>query len=207
MDSLSLRHPFTALVAGPTNSGKTFFLKNVLKNCESVIHPAVDKIVWFYGVYQDIFNDIPNVTFVEGLPSNFKDHLGKNTIFIIDDLMVECGSDKRLTSLFTRGSHHYNLSIFFVVQNLFHKGKEFREITLNAHYLFLFKSRRDLNQINYLGRQLYPRNTKFFLEVYTDATKNAYSYLLIDLRPETEENMRLRTKILPGENMCIYQQK
>jgi hypothetical protein len=121
--------------------------------------------------------------------------------------MSECGSDKRLTHLFTRGSHHLNLSVIFITQNFFHKGKEMREITLNAHYILLLKNRRDMSQIMHLGRQLYPKNTKFFQEVYEDATKNPFSYLFIDLRTDTPEELRLRTQILPNQTQYIYQIK
>nr|DAC81383.1 TPA_asm: FtsK [Parasteatoda house spider adintovirus] len=207
MESLRLKAPFTALICGPTSCGKTHFLRNFLKYHTQLIFPKIDTIVWFYGIYQDLYDEIPNVTFVEGIPENFNNYLGKNTLFILDDLMSECGNNKRITDLYTRGSHHMNISIITVSQNIFHKGKEFREISLNSHYLFLFKSRRDVSQISHLGRQLYPRNLKFFLEVFEDATKKPYSYLMVDLKPETEENLRLRTKILPGEEMCVYQMK
>jgi len=80
-------------------------------------------------------------------------------------------------------------------------------VTLNAHYLLLCKNRRDMSQINHLGRQLYPRNLKFFQEVYEDATKKPYSYLLVDLHSDTPENMRLRTQILPNQTQYVYQTK
>lgn len=207
MESLRLRAPFTCLICGGTSSGKSWFLKDFLKFHSELIYPKIDKIVWFYGIYQDLYNEIPNVTFVEGIPENFNSYRGRNTLFILDDLMTECGNNKQITNLYTRGSHHLNISVITVSQNIFHKGKEFREISLNSHYLFLFKSRRDVSQISHLGRQLYPRNLKFFLEVFEDATKMPYTYLMIDLRAETDENLRLRTKILPGEETCVYQLK
>lgn len=205
MEVLRLQHPFTALIAGPTGCGKTEFVKRLLQHQGEVISPPLEHVVWFYGIHQSLYDEIENVTFVEGLPSNFREYVSGRTLFVIDDLMTECGSDKKLTHLFTRGSHHYNVSVIFITQNIFHQGKEMREISLNAHYLFLFKSRRDVNQITYLGRQLYPSKLKFFQEVYMDATKSPYSYLMIDLKPETKEELRLRAKILPGDSQVIYQ--
>ena len=166
-----------------------------------------DKIVWCYGIYQSLYDEIPDVTFIEGLPSNIREHLGKNTLVIIDDLMSEGAKDKRLTHMFTRGSHHLNMSVIFITQNFFHKGKEMREITLNAHYLILCKNRRDLSQIRHLGMQLYPKNFRFLEEAYYDSTRNKFSYLLIDLHSETPEEMRLRTNIFPGETQIVYQPK
>jgi UDP-N-acetyl-D-mannosaminuronic acid transferase (WecB/TagA/CpsF family) len=44
-----------------------------------------------------------------------------------------------------------------IVQNLFHRGKHHRTISLNAHYMVLFKNQRDVSQIMALAHQMYPR--------------------------------------------------
>ena len=44
---------------------------------------------------------------------------------------------------------------------------------------------------------MYRGKSKFVVDVYKDATKEPYGYLLIDLRPETDENYRIRTKMFP----------
>lgn len=207
MEVSKWKHPFTCIIAGPTGCGKTYFVRDLLKYKREMFSIIPDKIVWFYGIHQPLYEEIPDVTFVEGPPSNYQEYLGSNTLFIIDDLMSECGGDKRLTHLFTRGSHHLNLSVIFITQNFFHKGKEMREITLNAHYLLLCKNRRDMSQVTHLGKQLFPRNLKFFQEVYEDATKKPFSYLFIDLRSETPEELRLRTEILPNQMQYVYQMK
>ena len=207
MEFPRLQHPFTSVISGATGGGKSYFVRNLLVHKHEMFSTPPDKIVWFYGVYQPLYDEIPDVEFVEGLPANYLSLLGKNTLFIIDDLMIECSKDPRLTRLFTRESHHLNLSIIFITQNFFHKGKEMREVTLNAHYLFLCKNRRDMSQIIHLGKQLYPNHLKFFQRVYEDATKEPYSYLLIDLKPQTPEEMRLRTQILPNQTQYVYQLK
>lgn len=204
MEFPKLQHPFTMVIAGPTGCGKSFFIRDLLKYRREIFSTIPDKVVWFYGIHQALYEEIPDVVFVEGLPTNYREYLGKNTLFVIDDLMSECGRDKRLTDLFTRGSHHLNLSVIFVTQNFFHKGKEMREVTLNAHYLLLCKNRRDVSQITHLGKQLFPRHLKFFQEVYEDATKTPFSYLFIDLRSETPEELRLRSQILPNQKQYIY---
>lgn len=206
MEFPKLQTPFTFVSAGPTGSGKTFFIRELLNHKENMFSIVPDKVVWFYGIHQPLYDEIENVTFVEGLPTDFKDYLGKHTLFIIDDLM-HSSNDKRLSDLFTKGSHHWNLSVIFVTQNFFYKGKEMRDITLNAHYLLLCKNRRDMSQITHLGRQIFPRHVKLFQEVFEDATKNPYSYLFIDLHPNTPEDLRLRTNILPHQTQCVYQFK
>ena len=110
----SFKHPFTAILAGPSQTGKSTFLKDFLSFKNYMIEPVPDKIVWFYGIYQKLYDEIQDVTFVEGFPPNYMEYLGTNTLFILDDLMSECCDNKNLTNLFTKGSHHLNLSVIFI---------------------------------------------------------------------------------------------
>ncbi|GFY77966.1 uncharacterized protein TNIN_243011 [Trichonephila inaurata madagascariensis] len=43
---------------------------------------------------------------------------------------------------------------------------------------------------------MYPSQSKFLLESYEDATKVPYGYLFMELKPETNERLRIRTKQL-----------
>lgn len=158
--------------------------------------------MWCYGEHQTLFNEIEGVEFHDGLPTDINQI--SNALIIIDDLMNELGSDKRLSDLFTKGSHHRNISVIFIIQNLFHKGKEMRNISLNASYLCCFKNVRDKLQIGCLARQMYPTHSKFFLECYRDATILPYGYLFIDLKNETDEKMRMRSGIFPGDKNIVY---
>ena len=67
--------------------------------------------------------------------------------------------DAVIAKLFTKKSHHGNLSVIYIVQNLFHHSKEHRTISLNASYLCLTKNVRDASQIIHLAKQLYLNNT------------------------------------------------
>ena len=75
----------------------------------------------------------------------------KRKLLILDELILESSSDVIL-DLFTDGSHHKNISVIFVTQNVFHKGKVERDISLNTKYLVLFKNPRDRAQIQHLAR-------------------------------------------------------
>ena len=45
-----------------------------------------------------------------------------NNLLVLD-LVEELAGDKKASTLFTRYKHHKNVTVFFVVQNLFKKGK------------------------------------------------------------------------------------
>ena len=127
---------------------------------------------------------------------------GTPTLVILDDLMNE--TNDMVANLFTKISHHRSVSVIYITQNVFHKGKQSRTISLNAHYMVLFKSPRDAGQIGVLGRQLYPENSKFLVAAFKDATSMPHSYLLLDLRPETGEKYRVRANIFNGEKQIVY---
>ena len=113
--------------------------------------------------------------------------------------MREASGSSVIIDLFTKGCHHKNLSVFFITQNIFYKGKNQRDLSLNSHYLVLFKNPRDKAQIRHLAQQMCPQNSKFLVEAFLDATEKPHGYLLIDLKQATPENYRFRTNIFPHE--------
>lgn len=199
-----MNHPFTCIVSGPTGSGKTSLVKSIIE--QKAISPKPKNILWLYAADQPLYKDLTNVKFYQGIPEDIEDRFDKNktNLLIIDDLMTKCHSDERLTRLFSVGSSHMNLSIIFIIHNIFHQGKEMRNISLNSHYIILFKNPRDSLQISTLARQMYPGNSKFLIEAYQDATSKPHGYLLIDCKPKTEDNLRVRTGILPKDIHYVY---
>ena len=119
--------------------------------------------------------------------------VNKRNLIVFDDQMIDTCKDKPIVNLFTRGSHHRNLSVIYIVQNLFHQGKGSRSISLNSHYLVLFKNPRDKLQILTLAKQMYPGQTDFFLNQYEEAVKRPFGYPLIDQKTTTQDNCRLQT--------------
>ncbi len=122
--------PFTGVISGPTGSGKSVFVQRLIKHAETVISPPPDRILYCYGVFQSMFNEMIGVEFNEGLPSLGEFDGSRHTLLIIDDLMHE--TNDVVSKLFTRGSHHTNTSVIFITQNLFHADKVTRTITLNG---------------------------------------------------------------------------
>ena len=115
----------------------------------------------------------------------------KRKLLILDDLMRESSSDFIL-DLFTKGSHHKNISVIFVTQNVFHKGKAQRDISLNTKYLVLSKNPRDRAQMQHLARQ-----------IYLDATREPHSYLFIDLSQACLDEFKFRAKIFPNDGAHV----
>ena len=77
---------------------------------------------------------MPHIEFVKGIPTALEQDsyfdVNKRNLIVFDDQMIDASKDKRIVNLFTRGSHHRNLSEIYIVQNLFHQGKGSRSITV-----------------------------------------------------------------------------
>ena len=101
--------------------------------------------------------------------------------------------------LFTRGSHHRNISVVLITQNLFHQGRNCRDISLNAKYLVLFKNVRDKRQSSYLSNQVLPEDSTVLFKAYLDATKRAHGYPILDLTQDSEDRHRIRNNVFPHE--------
>ena len=145
-------------------------------------------------VYQAIIEHAPcPVTLVKGLPETLEVQFG--SVLIIDDLALD--RTRQIKDWHVRKSHHYSCSVVTVTQNCFELG--FRTISLNSHYLVIHKNPRDGSQILNLSKQLCPGNTNFLCEAYADSTSEPYSYILCDLRQETNNLYRYRSSIFPSE--------
>lgn len=203
---IQLKHPFTMILSGPSGCGKTTFVCNLLKNLK-VINRKINKIIWCNSEVNAIpsqVKNIPNIEFLNNIPENFNNDGDKPMLVILDDMMSDVNSSKKVCELFTRGSHHRNISVISISQNIFHQGKHCRDISLNAKYIVVFKNPRDQTQFLHLARQLYPENTKDLLRVYKEATNKPYGYLLIDLSQGIYEFLRFRTNIFNKSISKLY---
>ena len=146
---------------------------------------------------------IPGIEFVKDIAETLQQDsyfdFNMRNLIVIDDQMIEVEGDSRVVNLFTKGSHHRNLSVIYILQNLFHQGKGNRSISLNSHYLVIFKDPRDKLQILTLAKQMYPGQTAWFMKQYEDAVQRPFGYLFVDIKPTTHDSCRLRTNVLPGE--------
>lgn len=205
---MQFQHPFTCIITGMTGCGKSTLVKGLIQHRLQTINPPPDRIIYAYGAYQEqLFSELSSycqdIEFVDGLPYNLELDPLQNNMLVIDDLMGTCKDNQEISDLFTKGSHHLNLSVLLITHNLFQQGSVCRTISLNAHYIIPFKNPRDQQQISCLGRQAFPHNSQLLMEAYKEATERPFGYLVIDFKQTTPESVRLRTNILPSESPCI----
>ena len=110
-----------------------------------------------------------------GVPADFNNSEENPCLINVDDLLKDAYS-KDLCDLFTKGSHHRNISVILITQNLF-----CRDISLNAKYFVVLKNVRDRSQFSHLARQVLPHDRKGLSYAYLYATKAPHGYLMLDL--------------------------
>jgi len=194
------QHPFRCYISGPSCCGKTELLQKILLNYTSLINKPIDRIVFCYSVWQekyDLLKYLP-IEFNKGLKKSEEFDPQMNNLLILDDLMQSCKDSMDIFNLFSVDSHHRNISVFLVSQNIYTKGKCTRDLNLNSSYIILFKNLRDQTQINVLARQMFPGKAKEFLKIIEDAnlSDNGYGYVFLDLNPNTSHDFRIQGNII-----------
>ena len=199
-----LQKPFRLLISGGSGTGKSTILKQLVD--ESHFSSPFDKIIYCYPDYLDeppmLFDQI--VENRPGIPDlQYFSTLPKNSLIIYDDLMNECGKSADIMKLFSVIARKRNLSIIFVVQNIYDSNKQFRNIRLNATGFILFnfyadkdvnkRLIRDLNVQSYLPKHLMDR-------IYS----KPFSYIYVDIHPKRKNNFDIVKGNILDKNFSIF---
>ena len=97
--NFSFRHKLSLLVVGPTQSGKTYFVRQILENNRIVYEEQKStRIFWYYNQWQECYDTLKkslgkSIRFGRGVPELSEDlceiNPRYNNIIILDDLMAE----------------------------------------------------------------------------------------------------------------------
>lgn len=203
------QQPVSVIVSGPSKCGKTSLLISILSN-PHYFKPAPSRVFWLQGIVNEgqmemIRTSIPyEVIFLDDLSVLGNTTIPKNSIIVVDDMMQKINSSNEIADMFTKSSHHKNISVFCLTQNLFGQGRRSRDISLNSSHMIIFKNPRDSQQIQYLSRQVFPKQKNFLLKAYELATQRPHGYLLLDFSQQTPDNLRVLTNIYPAMYSCAF---
>ena len=217
-----LKHTFAMLVCGASRAGKTTFIVKLLQYRNLMINPQVENVLWYSGnlqaaehVKSQLSSKDPRsldmVQFMEGEP-NLEELTAQSTdvrrLLVLDDLYSSDNSSTKqmnikVQELFTKLSHHNNISVIYVTQNPFIGNVN---ITRNATHLLLMRSVLDqAPYVQILSRHQYARKKRGFpTAVLEDVNTSPFGYLLIDGGPTTAPCMSFRTQIFPDEENVFY---
>ena len=128
----------------------------------------------------------------------------QRNILVIDDQMGVASSSASVADLFTKESHHRNLTVIYLVQNVYNQSKSQRTISLNSHYIVVFRNGHDASQFRTMAYQICPNDGKWLVDSFTDAISKPSGYLFLDHHPSTPENQTVVPNILPGDQHTYY---
>ena len=211
-EAFRFKTPSSILIVGPSGCGKTCFTESLLLDYleELFVNPPAT-IHYCYGAWQDGFRDMKEagVQFHKGIPES--DHLKswfpKGGLLVLDDLMAEGGEDKELLDLFTKHSHHQNITVLYLCQDMFPPGKYAKSTSRNAHYIVAFKNPRDQLGMKNLLLQAFPTCWQDMMDVYQKVTERPFGYTVLDLHPASDDRKRVFSHLLTHEGYLCWRQK
>ncbi|XP_073240494.1 uncharacterized protein [Porites lutea] len=189
--------PSSVIIAGPSGSGKSELVEQWLRDL-NVFQVPPKKIVYAYDRWQPRFERMQKkegIQFHRGLPDprHLTQWFGRTRggVLVLDDLMEEGGQDKRVLDLFTKDSHHRNITVLYLTQDLFPPGKFAKTINRNAHYIVAFKNPRDQTGIRTILLQAFPDQWRQVLRLFKRITSRPFGYLMLDVHPASDDRYRL----------------
>lgn len=190
------------IICGSTNSGKTCCMLQIIK--EGLVEPMPQKIIYMFNVKQRFMSlwnrnkDNPHIDFVEGLDFS---KVTPKSILVIDDLLLDINKD--VASSFILGSHHKEISLFFITQNLFPRDPLFRLMSLNCHYFILFQNPRNYRQVETLARQAFVNDVDRVIQAYKSASQQTRGFIVLTFNPLIPNELRVITDYF-DRNFSVY---
>lgn len=181
------------LVIGASQSGKTTSVLTMMKL--ELVNTKAEKIFYLYGAHQPFMDSWnkdksnPPIVFVKGLNIQVVDRCKGHKILIIDDLILEL--NRELANHFIAGSHHKNVTTFFISHSLYLNNELYRLISNNCQYIMLFKNKRNLSQVSRLGRQILGAESDRLTEAYKSL--QPFQFVLLQFHPRVPEELLVVT--------------
>ena len=182
------------IIFGATGAGKTEFILAVIR--QKLVEPMPKNIFYMYSVDQPFMKtwnqqESMPIKFIKGLNFDEMD-TSEPSLLVIDDLILS--NNQSVAEMFILGSHHRQVSTFFLTQNLFPKCQIFRTMSANSHYFVLFHSQRHFRQISTLARQIFVgTDLARIMNAYKRASKRHRGYVVLSFDPELPEELTVVT--------------
>jgi nucleoside-triphosphatase THEP1 len=198
----------TMLIVGSSGKGKSTLCRKIIKDRNAIFNVNSQPVLWCYESIESIpaeLHHAKDVILHHGIPDmdEIKKHMDRKLLIVLDDLQTQMKNSVFLEKLCTVVCHHYDCQLIILLHTVYY-GPTIRNLRLQASYIILFKNNNDKMSVRCLGNQLMPEDSKTFLAIYNEATKEPYSYLLIDLYKACPDELRFRSNVLPREVTYVY---
>ena len=218
------RHPFTCMVSGPSGSGKSMFVRNLLLNQDRFVNKKFDYVYMFLGtdakenktlssLGASLKQRVKVFEMKREYPSRelMKEKFGfdldvmlkrksddqQRGCIVFDDLMEELSLCGVLTKLFTKYSTHYDISVINITQNLFHQtaGKsEHTTVYRNTRIMVIFNNPMDNSVLTTVAKRLRPTGSSPLITMLNHIVKT-YRYVVINAEIDRPSQLQFSTDI------------
>ena len=193
------------IISGPSKSGKTTFVLEMLRRKERLFRHPIRHVFWWYGAelgdaHGRLCREL-GVTLKKGVPTEDDfEPVQTHDLVVLDDLQDEMKQNNHITSLFLKQTHHKKFFVLLLQQNLY-GDREQRFRNANVHYFVCFQNPRNQRQVGEFLSRMYPAGgTKAIYAIFSHilATEGNYGYLFVDFTAE------MRTKSpFPFADACV----
>jgi len=211
-DALKFRTPSAMCISGPSMSGKSEFIVNLIKFRHLLFDVEFDQIIYcepeslvlrHNPIFEKIKAAFQNAQLVIGLPNISKMNLNLDVrpkLLVIDDLMGPFLSSEAMVELLSVECHHFNITTIFTLQNFFAPSKFGKTIFRNITYKCIFYNRLDLTEIRTISIQIC-HQPRFLLESFEFLRRefpDEVGYLIVDGHINSPlKEMFVRSQIFP----------
>lgn len=212
-DGLKLKCPFSMIISGPSQAGKSHFMYEIVKFRNFICSQSFGRIIYCqsnsFSHKNQIFikqlqEEFPTLELCQGLPKLAELHLTINnlpSLLLVDDLMDEVLNSISMVHLVANDVHNFNISVVFVLQNYFAHGRYGKTLVRNCHYRVFFYNQIEQLELRNISSQI-STHPNFFIANFEFLSKafpqQRSHYLLIDGHFLSSANkLWCRTHIFP----------
>lgn len=194
---LRISNPCNLFVIGPSGSGKTSFVIDLINKSSFIFKTPPKSVTICYAEMQPAYQEVKHTSPIpvrlhKSFSMELYNSLPRDSLVVLDDCLMDC-ADRDLNEITIRGGHHHAITQILIGHNVFLKNM--RTVSLNCHKFCFFKTVRDPKQVENFGRQM-SVGSKWLGSVFKACTKEAHSYLYVDVHQETPDEIRFRKNIL-----------
>ena len=131
---------------------------------------------------------------------------GTQSLLIIDDCLSSLHKSQAFGAICRGRSHHDNISVMCLTQDLNSNGSEFKSALRNMHYIIV-TSHASSELLQNLQRKLFPYCRGFLHHAFEGCRQccsTSYPYMLIDQSTGCPKHMSVKTGIFKGESGYIF---
>ena len=205
-----LENDSSMIISGPSKCGKTTFVIDLLHHKDRLFRHPIRCVYWFHGAAQGAVHrmlcDRMGVVMKEGVPTEDDfEPIQQYDLVILDDLQDEMKTNRHITSLFLKQSHHRQFFVILLQQNIYGDSEQ-RFRNANVHYWVAFNNPRNQRQVGEFLSRMYPSGGQRAIQSifkHVLETEGNYGYLFVDFTPNMRSDLRLRSHVFTSP-MHIY---